>query len=60
MNKRERRSFAISKSSTRASASSDVIGIFRRAAGGYGFVHPLEAPAGDRSADMRIAAPATL
>lgn len=34
----------------------DVVGIFRRAAGGYGFVRPLEAAAGDRSGDIHIAA----
>jgi ribonuclease R len=33
-----------------------VVGIFRRAAGGYGFVRPLEAAAGDRSGDIHIAA----
>ena len=37
-----------------------VIGTFRRAAGGYGFVRPLDAPAGDRSADIHVAAAATL
>ena len=34
----------------------DVVGIFRRAAGGYGFVRPLAAAAGDRSGDIHIAA----
>ena len=34
----------------------DVVGIFRRAAGGYGFVRPLEATAGDRSGDVHISA----
>jgi ribonuclease R len=34
----------------------DVVGIFRRAAGGYGFVRPLEAVAGDRSGDIHISA----
>ncbi len=40
----------------RASRPSDdgVIGVFRRAAAGYGFVRPLDAPAGDRSADIHI------
>ena len=33
-----------------------MVGIFRRAAGGYGFVRPLEAAAGDRSGDIHIAA----
>ena len=37
-----------------------VIGTFRRAAGGYGFVRPLDAPAGDRSADIHVAATAAL
>ena len=35
-----------------------VIGIFKRAAGGYGFVRPLDAPAGDRSRDVHVAATA--
>ena len=38
----------------------DPIGIFRRAAGGYGFVRPLEAAAGDRSGDIHISAAAAL
>jgi hypothetical protein len=33
-----------------------VVGIFKRAAGGYGFVRPLDAPAGDRSKDVHVAA----
>jgi ribonuclease R len=37
-----------------------VIGVFKRAAGGYGFVRPLDAPAGDRSADIHISAHAAL
>ncbi|NDC53611.1 MAG: ribonuclease R [Planctomycetia bacterium] len=37
-----------------------VVGVFKRAAGGYGFVRPLDAPAGDRSADIHIAAHAAL
>ena len=36
------------------------IGIFRRAAAGYGFVRPLDATAGDRTGDIHIAAAATL
>ncbi len=36
------------------------IGIFRRAAAGYGFVRPLDATAGDRTGDIHIAASATL
>jgi ribonuclease R len=38
----------------------DVVGIFRRAAGGYGFVRPVDAAAGDRSADIHVAAAAAL
>jgi len=38
----------------------DVVGVFRRAAGGYGFVRPLEAAAGDRSGDFHISAVAAL
>jgi ribonuclease R len=37
-----------------------VIGMFRRAAGGHGFVRPLESPAGDRSQDIHIPAAAAL
>ncbi|MEX0669212.1 MAG: ribonuclease R [Pirellulales bacterium] len=37
-----------------------VIGVFRRAAGGYGFVRPLDAPAGDRSNDVHVTAVASL
>ena len=38
----------------------DVIGVFRRAAGGYGFVHPLTAAAGSREGDVHIAQSACL
>jgi ribonuclease R len=38
----------------------DVVGIFRRTAGGYGFVRPLDAAAGDRSGDFHVAAAAAL
>jgi ribonuclease R len=38
----------------------DVVGVFRRAAGGYGFVRPLEATAGDRSGDIHVAAASAL
>ena len=38
----------------------DVTGIFRRAAGGYGFVRPDTALPGDRSTDIHVAAVATL
>jgi ribonuclease R len=37
-----------------------VVGVFRRAAGGYGFVRPLDAPAGDKSHDIHVAAVASL
>ena len=37
-----------------------MVGIFRRAAGGYGFVRPLEATAGDRSGDIHISAASAL
>ena len=37
-----------------------VSGVFRRAAGGYGFVRPLDAPAGDKSHDIHVAAVASL
>ena len=45
---------------SRRSRGDGVIGVFKRAAGGYGFVRPLDAPAGDRSADIHIAAHAAL
>ncbi|MFM8709539.1 MAG: RNB domain-containing ribonuclease, partial [Planctomycetia bacterium] len=38
----------------------DVVGVFRRATGGYGFVRPLEAAAGDRSGDIHVAATSAL
>ena len=38
----------------------EVIGVFRRAAGGYGFVHPLTAAAGSREGDVHIAQSACL
>ncbi|MFM7207340.1 MAG: ribonuclease R [Planctomycetaceae bacterium] len=37
-----------------------MVGVFRRAAAGYGFVRPLDAPAGDRSADVHVAAVSAL
>ncbi len=40
----------------RESRGDDVVGVFRRAAGGYGFVRPLEAAAGDRAGDVHISA----
>ena len=47
-------------SSRPSSQDVDVSGVFRRAAGGYGFVRPLDASAGDRSGDLHIAAHASL
>ncbi|MFM8735529.1 MAG: ribonuclease R [Pirellulales bacterium] len=44
----------------RAHAAEGVVGVFRRAAAGYGFVRPLDAPAGDRSADIHVPAMAAL
>jgi hypothetical protein len=41
-------------------AAGDVVGVFRRAAGGYGFVRPLDAAPGDRTGDIHIAAHAAL
>ncbi|MEY3204959.1 MAG: Ribonuclease [Planctomycetota bacterium] len=43
-----------------AAVRGGVVGVFRRAAGGYGFVRPLDAPAGDRSQDIHVAAVAAL
>jgi len=43
-----------------AGGRDDVIGVFRRAAGGYGFVHPLTAAAGSREGDVHIAQSACL
>jgi ribonuclease R len=37
-----------------------IVGIFRRAAGGYGFVRPLDAAAGDRTGDIHVTAAAAL
>jgi len=44
----------------RESRADDVVGVFRRAAGGYGFVRPLEAAAGDRAGDVHISVASTL
>ncbi len=44
----------------RAGRPGDVVGVFKRAAGGYGFVRPLDAAVGDRSADIHVAAHAAL
>jgi ribonuclease R len=37
-----------------------VVGVFRRATGGYGFVRPQEAAVGDRSGDIHVAATSAL
>jgi ribonuclease R len=37
-----------------------VVGTFKRTAGGFGFVRPLDAPPGDRAQDIHIAAVAAL
>jgi ribonuclease R len=42
------------------SRDGDVTGVFRRAAGGYGFVRPEGALPGDRSGDIHISAAASL
>jgi ribonuclease R len=42
------------RSPTGRGSDDGVVGVFRRAAAGYGFVRPLDAPAGDRSADVHI------
>jgi len=43
-----------------AAGRDDVVGVFRRAAGGYGFVHPLSAAAGNRDGDVHVAQSACL
>lgn len=43
-----------------AAGRGGVVGVFKRAAGGYGFVRPLDAPAGDKSQDVHVAAVAAL
>jgi ribonuclease R len=42
------------------SRADGIVGVFRRAAGGYGFVRPEGAAPGDRSGDIHVAAAATL
>jgi ribonuclease R len=42
------------------SRDDSVVGVFKRAAGGYGFVRPEGAPAGDRTGDIHISAQAQL
>ena len=51
---------AASAGSPPGAGRDDVIGTFRRAAGGYGFVHPLKAAAGSREGDVHIAQSACL
>jgi ribonuclease R len=48
------------RSTAGRSRNDGVVGIFKRAAGGYGFVRPLDAPAGDRGQDIHVAATAAL
>jgi ribonuclease R len=48
------------RAGTPAAGRDDVIGVFRRAAGGYGFVHPLTAAAGSREGDVHVAQSACL
>ncbi|MGB8854392.1 MAG: ribonuclease R [Pirellulales bacterium] len=43
-----------------AAGRGGVVGVFRRAAGGYGFVRPLDASAGDKSQDIHVTAMASL
>ena len=47
-------------SSAGRSRDDGVVGVFRRAAAGYGFVRPLDAAAGDRSTDIHIPAVSAL
>ena len=42
------------------SREDEIVGVFKRAAGGYGFVRPEGAAAGDRAGDIHIAAHAAL
>jgi len=50
----------VSPPSRPPSRSGDVTGVFRRAAGGYGFVRPAGALPGDRSGDIHVSAAASL
>ena len=58
--KRDGRSPARSQPKPARGPDDGVVGVFRRAAGGYGFVRPLGAPAGDRSTDIHVPAVAAL
>ncbi len=44
----------------RGGRGGDVVGTFRRAAGGYGFVRPAGSQPGDRSGDIHVSAAASL
>ena len=57
--KREREPAGPSRPGRRPGRSDGVVGVFRRAAGGFGFVRPLDAAAGDRGQDIHVAASAT-
>ena len=46
------------RTASAAQPDDGVIGTFRRMAAGYGFVRPLDAPSGDRSQDIHVAAAA--
>jgi ribonuclease R len=48
------------KPAGRGGRSGDIVGVFRRASGGYGFVRPEGALPGDRSGDLHISAAASL
>jgi ribonuclease R len=48
------------KAEKKRSGDDAVVGVFKRAAGGYGFVRPAGATPGDRSADIHVAAHAQL
>jgi ribonuclease R len=56
--KREREPAATPRLGRRPSRGEGIVGVFRRAAGGYGFVRPLDAAAGDRAQDIHVAATA--
>ncbi len=49
-----------SRHRSRSPGGGDVVGVFKRAAGGYGFVRPEGALPGDRSGDIHISAAASL
>ncbi len=48
------------KAEKKRSGDDAVVGVFKRAAGGYGFVRPAGATPGDRSADIHVAAHAQI